>query len=121
MIRFVLSVFLQALSLPVRDNCPVDEEVNLSSEKTQQTLTTDQTSVWEDTMVQNTSKRTSRRGTAASETSANPDATLEDYQSSAARIVSDDGSVTSVTDTIAKYNALAESSKASAADSGKLL
>ena len=119
MIRFVLSVFLQALSLPVRDNCPVDEEVNLSSEKTQQTLTTDQTSVWEDTMVQNTSKRTSRRGTAASETSANPDATLEDYpQSPAAATVSGDGSMTSVTDAIAKYNALAESNKASAADAG---
>ena len=94
--------------------------MDISSEKPQQTLTTDQTSVWEDTMVQTTSKRTSRRGTAASETSRNPDATLEDDQSSAAPIVYDDGSMTSVADAIAKYNALAESSKASAADSGKL-
>ena len=71
-------------------------------------------------MVQTTTQRTSRRGTAASETSADPDATLEDYPQSPAATVSGDGSVTSVTDAIAKYNALAESSKASAADSGKL-
>ena len=104
----------------MRDNCPGDEEMDISSEKPQQTLTTDQTSVWEDTMVQTSSKRTSDRGTAANETSGNLDATLEDNQSSAAPKVSDDGSMTSVTDAIAKYNALAESNKASAADAGKL-
>ena len=70
-------------------------------------------------MVQTTTQRTSHRGTAARETSGNPDATLEDYQSSSAPIVSDDGSMTSVTDAIAKYNALAESNKVSAAAAGK--
>ena len=69
-------------------------------------------------MVQ--SKRSSHNGTAASKTSADPGATLEEYpQSSPAATVSGDGSMTSVTDAIAKYNALAESSKASAADAGK--
>ena len=72
-------------------------------------------------MVQTTTQRSSHNGTAASKTSANPDATLEEYpQSPAAATVSDDGSMTSVTDAIAKYNALAKSNKVSAADAGKL-
>ena len=95
--------------------------MDTSLEKPQQTLTTDQTSVWEDTMVQTTTQRSSHNRTAAIKTSADPDATLEDYpQSPTAATVSDAGSMTSVTDAVAKYNALAESNKVSAADAGKL-
>ena len=70
-------------------------------------------------MVQTSSKRASRRGTAASKTSANPDATLAEYpQSPAAATVSDHGSMTSDTDAVAKNNELAQSNKESAAEAG---